>query len=88
MESTTSKYSWREQASCKGIDPNVFVPNENSGLTGRTTYAVARDFCKRCTVVNECLMFALKENMEFGMFGGTTPRERRGLKKQIRLSAG
>jgi WhiB family redox-sensing transcriptional regulator len=88
MENTTDNYSWREKASCKGIDPNVFVPNENNGLTGRTTYATARDFCKRCIVVEECLMFALKENMEFGMFGGTTPRERRTLKKQIRLSAG
>lgn len=81
-------YGWREYAECKGVDPNVFVPNEGRGLNGRTTYAKARDYCKRCTVVNECLLFALTEHMEFGMFGGATPRERRDMKKQVRLSAG
>lgn len=80
--------AWREHAACKGVDPNVFVPNEGRGMTGRNTYSVARDFCNRCSVVNECLMFALVENMEFGMFGGTTPRERRGLKHKVRSSAG
>lgn len=83
-----SNYGWRELAACKGVDPNVFVPNEGRGMTGRTTYSKARDYCNRCNVVNECLLFALTEHMEFGMFGGTTPRERRNIKKTVRLSAG
>lgn len=79
--------AWRDSAACKGIDPNVFVPNEGrGGLTGRSTYAVARTFCAQCTVVQECLMFAVEENMEFGMFGGMTPRERRVIKRQVRLT--
>lgn len=78
---------WRERAACRGVDPNVFVPNEGrGGMTGRNTYNSARVYCKRCEVVNECLLFAVTENMEFGMFGGLTPRERRVHRRQIRLS--
>lgn len=83
---SSGSLAWRESAACKGIDPNVFVPHEKSGLTGRSTYAVARTFCAQCTVVEECLMFAVENNIEFGMFGGTTPRDRRVVKRQVRLS--
>ncbi len=87
MKTTTSSESWRELASCKGIDTNIFVPKDRGAGTGRNVYAKARKFCDSCPVKNECLMFALESKMEFGMFGGTTPRERRSIKK-FRLSAG
>lgn len=77
---TTEKELWRDKAVCKGIDPNVFIPNEGRGLNGRTTYTRARAFCAVCPVRIECLMYALTANIEFGMYGGTTPRERRRMK--------
>lgn len=83
---SSESLAWREQASCKGIDPNVFVPNERSGLTGRQTYALARTFCAICPVVNECLQYAVEANIEFGMFGGKTPRERRVDKRIYKAS--
>ena len=79
---TSADLAWRDDAACKGVDPNVFVPNEGrGGMTGRQTYKVARTFCSRCEVVNACLNYALLVKMEFGMYGGTTPRERRVLRK-------
>ena len=78
---------WREEASCKGIDVTVFIPNEGKGITGRQTYQKARTFCDGCSVVKECLEYALAEGMEFGMFGGKTPRERKDLKR-VKIAVG
>ncbi len=73
---------WREEASCKGVDVNVFVPLgiPIKGRRGRGTYAIARTFCSLCPVISECLDYAVREVVEFGMFGGKTPRERRALR--------
>lgn len=82
---------WREKASCKGVDANIFVPlgikikaNRHGRVKetrhGRGTYAVARTFCASCPVVSECLDYAVREVIEYGMFGGKTPRERRALR--------
>lgn len=75
---------WRDEASCKGVDVSIFVPQEGRGgpTTGRSVYAKARKFCSNCKVQSHCLFFAIENNMEFGMFGGLTPRERRKLRRQ------
>ena len=74
---------WREKASCKGVDANIFVPlgtKIKANRHGRGTYSVARTFCASCPVVSECLDYAVREVIEYGMFGGKTPRERRALR--------
>ena len=42
--------------------------------------AEALDVCRRCAVAGDCLMFALDERLDHGIWGGTTPRERRRLR--------
>ena len=73
---------WREKAECKGLDSNIFVPLGRSvkGRRGRGTYTVARNICSCCPVTKECLDFAINEVIEYGMYGGKTPRERRALR--------
>jgi WhiB family redox-sensing transcriptional regulator len=39
----------------------------------------ARAFCRTCPVRMECLAHALDQRIEFGVWGGTTERERRAL---------
>ncbi len=39
--------------------------------------AIAKAMCAECPIVNTCLQFALDEVIEFGIFGGTTPQERK-----------
>jgi WhiB family redox-sensing transcriptional regulator len=41
--------------------------------------AKAKAICGRCPVTEQCLRFALENNIEFGIFGGTTPNERKAL---------
>ena len=39
--------------------------------------AVAKAMCNECPLTSNCLQFALEEKIEFGIFGGTTPQERK-----------
>jgi WhiB family transcriptional regulator, redox-sensing transcriptional regulator len=66
---------WHEYAACRGVDPELFFPGQ-----GRSA-AKAREVCARCSVREECLEYALKDEDAFyyGIWGGTTPRERRGM---------
>lgn len=41
--------------------------------------AKAKALCAECPAINECLQFALNQEIEFGIFGGTTPQERKAL---------
>ena len=41
----------------------------------------AKAVCGRCPVRTECLAFALERHIEHGIWGGTSPPERRALAK-------
>lgn len=78
---TAEPEPWREEAACKGQDPELFFPHK---VEDAVHYAKARLFCDRCPSVAPCLEFALKEHITHGMFGGTTPMERRAIQRQRR----
>jgi WhiB family transcriptional regulator, redox-sensing transcriptional regulator len=68
----TGKRNWRAAARCRTVDAEgLFV----TGARQRE----ARGFCRTCPVRTECLAHALDERIEFGVWGGTTERERRAL---------
>ncbi len=63
--------SWREQAACKDMDPEIFFP-EKIPLRAVKNAAVARAIivCSECPVKEECLRYA-QENKEYqGIWGG------------------
>ncbi len=74
-----SEINWREYAYCKGTDPGLFYP-----ITNKQQAEVAK-VCGHCVVRNECLEYAL-ENKEYGVWGGTTERQRRDINKDRRVS--
>lgn len=74
--------SWLDQAACKGADPKIFFPGVTRG--GVDPYADARKVCASCPVKQDCLARELaiaggSRDMQYGMFGGTSPRERHRL---------
>jgi FtsZ-interacting cell division protein YlmF len=72
--------SWVERALCAESDPSIFLGEvENS-------YKLAVSTCNRCPVKTDCLDFALKNGEDKGIWGGTTPAERRDL--AIKMSVG
>jgi WhiB family transcriptional regulator, redox-sensing transcriptional regulator len=66
------RWNWRVAARCRTADAEgLFV----TGAQQRE----AREFCFACPVRTECLAHALDQRIEFGVWGGTTERERRAL---------
>ncbi|MEQ3552150.1 WhiB family transcriptional regulator [Pseudonocardia nematodicida] len=65
-------WNWRVAARCRTQNAeDLFV----TGARQRE----ARDFCFSCPVRTECLAHALDQEIEFGVWGGLTERERRAL---------
>src|ERR1700761_400360 len=63
---------WTTRAACKGTDPDeLFVQGAAQNR--------AKLICRGCPVRTECLADALDNGIEFGVWGGTTERERRAL---------
>lgn len=46
----------------------------------------AKAYCLDCPVRSECLAFALRENIQYGIYAGTTARERRMIQRKARKS--
>jgi len=67
---------WQDQASCKRSNPEEFFPT--SAPDPQT-----KQRCARCPVREQCLAFALENNM-VGVWGGTSTKERRRLKAELR----
>ena len=63
---------WAAQAACRTTDPDTLF------VQGAAQYRV-KAICLGCTVRTECLADALDNNVEFGVWGGMTERERRAL---------
>jgi WhiB family redox-sensing transcriptional regulator len=75
--------TWRDQARCRGVDPQVFHPAEED----EEAADVAKDICGLCNVRESCLEYALEAREKDGVWGGLTARERRRLIRQRRRSA-
>jgi WhiB family redox-sensing transcriptional regulator len=75
---------WTDRAACRapGIDPELFFPIGDSG-PALVQGAIAKDVCARCLVRQSCLTSALRRGEAHGIWGGTTPEERRGLRARL-----
>jgi WhiB family redox-sensing transcriptional regulator len=75
---------WRDQAACVGADVNVMFPGDGNSKTA--DYTPAKEVCQPCPVKAECLDYALSgEHGLYGCWGGTSPRERRIVRRQRNL---
>lgn len=74
---------WSELAACAEVDPELFFPRSDSE---RAQVADAKKVCRGCSVKFECLNYAMKEQIEFGIFGGLTESERWKMGKVRRVS--
>ena len=73
--------AWRTRGACRSVDPETFFPAPNEPADG----AVA--LCGTCDVQGPCLAWALQAGDCHGVWGGTSPRERREGRQKSPLSA-
>lgn len=71
--------NWRQSGACRGLDPDLFYPER--GADPKPTQRI----CADCGVREECLDYAM-ERREIGIWGGTSERERRRIKRRQRLA--
>lgn len=70
---------WRQLANCQGLDPETFFPDK--GVSHRD----AKQICDGCVVRAECLNAALDRNEKWGIWGGMSERERRGVRRARKM---
>src|SRR5437870_2644587 len=73
--------SWRSSASCRGLDPAIFVPASEEDA------AEAKASCAGCLVRQACLEYALVSRERDGVWGGATEKERRRILRHRRKTA-
>jgi len=72
--------AWKHQAACRGLDPEVFFPDEEEA--GDADNAI----CIRCPVRQPCLEWALASREKQGVWGGLDEEERREIRRARRRS--
>lgn len=77
---------WRSVGNCRSSDPNLFFPL-GRGRAAAEQAEVAKVICRSCPSLAPCLAFALAAHQELGVWGGTTPDERRRIRRPLRAVA-
>jgi WhiB family transcriptional regulator, redox-sensing transcriptional regulator len=72
----TVQASWREDAACRGADPDLFFPVGTTGPALRQVQEAKR-ICRACPAQIPCLAWALDNAVADGVWGGTAEDERR-----------
>lgn len=72
---------WREHASCRNYDPELFFPIAGRGSEPYVKQvAEAKTVCSFCPVREQCLNFAM-ERIQTGVAGGLDEFERAALRR-------
>ncbi len=72
---------WQTRAACRGMGSDLFFPTRGDALGPATR------ICARCPVLEECRTTALDDPSLYGIWAGTSVRERRRLRSEGRGTA-
>lgn len=75
---------WMAEANCAGLDPELMFP----GRGDTETLQAAKVVCAECPVKQQCLDYAIENGEHFGVWGGTSERERRRIRGRRRALDG
>ena len=70
------KGTWTDQAACRGTDTEIFFP------ANADEEAEALSICATCPVRAQCLDYAIRNRETYGIWGGTTPEQRRRIRRE------
>ena len=71
---------------CSEANPEAFFPEKGMANTTWEEMRMAQKICKTCPYKTPCLNWAI-DNAEMGIWGGTTERERRTLRRSRRAAS-
>jgi WhiB family redox-sensing transcriptional regulator len=67
---------WTDRAACRGTDTEIFFP------ANAEEEAEALSICATCPVRAQCLDYAVRNRETYGIWGGTTPEQRRRMRRE------
>lgn len=77
-----SSTEWMNRAACLEVDdPELFFPVGETG-PARIQIERAKEVCGTCAVRENCLNWAMFNNISDGIWGGLSESERRSLKRR------
>lgn len=82
LRSPDTSNAWRDLANCKEAGPVVMF---DASPKGRAT---AKLLCSDCPSSAPCLDFAIRNNIEWGVWGGYDETERKAIRKEVSVSVG
>lgn len=68
--------AWMELGNCRGMDADLFFPERGEAVNQ------AKAVCVGCEVKEQCLQYALANSEHFGIWGGSSERERRMMRTE------
>lgn len=72
---------WLDRAKCRGMDPDRFF------VRGVAQARPVIRVCDRCPVKDDCLRYAIDNDITFGVWGGLTERQRRAYQRRMLAEA-
>lgn len=66
--------NWQSFGACRNTDVEKYIPKKESS---KDTKRYDKTVCKGCIVKDDCLNYALANRIRLGLWGGTTPEERK-----------
>lgn len=78
--------AWWRRAACRGCDPEVFFPTGSTAPADVRQIERAKSVCRGCPVRECCLSWAMRFEAH-GIWGGTTPAERRAERRAAPATA-
>ncbi|MFN2495926.1 MAG: WhiB family transcriptional regulator [Pseudonocardiaceae bacterium] len=81
--------TWTAQAACRDrCDDLMYPDSDEDSVIYQRGVASARAVCAWCPVRLACLEHAVVAGEDHGVWGGTTPAERRAMSRRIRKAKG
>jgi WhiB family redox-sensing transcriptional regulator len=78
LDELVNRPAWHRSAACRGVGPDLFFPERGSGPLD-----AALAYCERCPVQAQCLAAGSKVGRTSGIWGGTSARQRQGLRRRV-----
>lgn len=79
--------AWQQFGTCRTVGEGLFFSSEAENATARRSRVrAAKQICAGCPVLARCRAYALGNKEEFGVWGGLSETERRGLLLGLRAA--
>lgn len=73
---------WMAEAACRGVDPELFYPEEGAQACTTKQVQEALAVCRRCPVTFDCLKWAFETGDKYAILGGKTPNQRTRIRRE------